>query len=62
MTLSIINRKTLAAEHGWYFLLSDLFAADNISDLDLDKYNSSHLKLYDIFEQIGHNKSDLIVR
>ncbi|KAK2139891.1 hypothetical protein LSH36_1575g00011 [Paralvinella palmiformis] len=54
-------RKTLAAEHGWYFLLSDLFAADNISDLDLDKYNSSHLKLYDIFEQIGHNKSDLIV-
>ena len=57
-----MSRKTLAAEHGWYFLLSDLFSTGNISDVNLAKSNSCELKLYGIFESIGHNTSNLITR
>ena len=56
-------RKTVADDNDWYFLLSDMFSGtDDISDIDLARYNASDLELYEIYNIAGHAKEDLIVR
>ncbi|KAK2144648.1 hypothetical protein LSH36_740g01072 [Paralvinella palmiformis] len=53
-------RKTVSVEHGWYYLLSDIFSADDV--IDLDQYDVQEVKLYDIYDITGHSKESLIAR